>query len=165
MVRLAHARTLSTPEICCVIPIAKNSIDLFSGAYILAALLTPSYRGILHHRLDQGFGLQWPCTDVHHPGTPFLHRKKFARGLGSFIPVHYIPPDEQPDGEYPLILTTGRSYFQYQTGTMTRRTETLEREQPECVVEVNVEDAGRLGINNGSRVRVSTRRGDDQLDT
>lgn len=123
------------------------------------ALLTPSYRGILHHRLDEGYGLQWPCTDVSHPGTPFLHRRKFARGLGSFIPVHYIPPDEQPDEKYPLILTTGRSYFQYHTGTMTRRTTTLEREQPECTVEVSIEDAKQLGIKNRSKIKVSTRRG------
>jgi formate dehydrogenase alpha subunit len=123
------------------------------------ALLTPSYRGILHHRLDKGFGLQWPCEDVNHPGTAFLHRKKFARGLGSFIPVHYIPPDEQVDKKYPFILTTGRSYFQYHTGTMTRRTTTLEREQPECTVEINIEDAKRLGIKNRTKVRVSTRRG------
>jgi formate dehydrogenase alpha subunit len=123
------------------------------------ALLTPSYRGILHHRLDEGFGLQWPCTDVQHTGTPFLHRKKFTRGLGSFIPVHYIPPDEQPDKEYPFILTTGRNYFQYHTGTMTRRTATLEREQPECLVEINDEDAEVLGIRNREKIRVSSRRG------
>jgi formylmethanofuran dehydrogenase subunit D len=123
------------------------------------ALLTPSYRGILHHRLDEGFGLQWPCTDVQHTGTPFLHRKNFTRGLGSFIPVHYIPPDEQPDKEYPFILTTGRNYFQYHTGTMTRRTATLEREQPECLVEINDEDAEVLGIRNREKIRVSSRRG------
>jgi predicted molibdopterin-dependent oxidoreductase YjgC len=124
-----------------------------------AALLTPSYRGLLHHRLEEGYGIQWPCTDVSHPGTPFLHRKKFARGLGSFIPVHYIPPDEQPDKEYPFILTTGRSYFQYHTGTMTRRTAALEREQPECTLEINTDDANRLGIKNNSKITVSTRRG------
>ncbi len=123
------------------------------------ALLTPSYRGILHHRLDESFGIQWPCTDVNHPGTQFLHRKKFARGLGSFIPVHYIPPDEQPDKKYPLVLTTGRNYFQYHTGTMTRRTATLEREQPECLVEINSEDSKALGIKNREKIKVSTRRG------
>jgi formate dehydrogenase alpha subunit len=123
------------------------------------ALLTPSYRGILHHRLEEGFGLQWPCIHVHHPGTPFLHRKKFARGMGSFVPVHFIPPDEQPDEQYPFILTTGRSYFQYHTGTMTRRTATLEREQPECMVEMNGDDAKRYEIKNRDRIRISTRRG------
>ena len=123
------------------------------------AILTPSYRGILHHRLDEGFGLQWPCTDVNHPGTRFLHRKKFARGLGSFIPVHYIPPDEQPNEQYPFILTTGRCSFQYHTGTMTRRTATLERELPECIVEINADDARQFDIENMTKVRISTRRG------
>jgi len=74
------------------------------------AILTPSYGGILHHRLD-GFGLQWPCPGLNHPGTPFLHRKKFARGMGAFIPVDFLPPAEPTDSEYPFILTTGRSYF------------------------------------------------------
>ncbi len=123
------------------------------------ALLTPSYRGILHHRLDEGFGIQWPCPDVLHPGTPFLHRKKFARGLGSFIPVHYIPPDEQPDERFPLLLTTGRSYFQYHTGTMTRKTTTLEREQPECLVEISEKDAQLLHIRSRDMITVSSRRG------
>jgi formate dehydrogenase alpha subunit len=123
------------------------------------ALLTPSYRGILHHRLDKDFGIQWPCPDVLHPGTPYLHRKKFARGLGSFIPVDFIPPDEQPDDQYPLTLTTGRSYFQYHTGTMTRKTATLEREEPECMVEINTKDAELLHITSREMVKVSSRRG------
>ena len=123
------------------------------------ALLTPSYRGVLHHRLDRCFGLQWPCTGVKHPGTPFLYRKNFTRGLGCFIPVHYAPPGEQTDKEYPFVLTTGRKYFQYHTGTMTRRTVTLEREQPECMVEINVEDAKLLGIADRAKIRISTRRG------
>jgi predicted molibdopterin-dependent oxidoreductase YjgC len=123
------------------------------------ALLTPSYSGILHHRLDNCFGIQWPCTDINHPGTPFLHRKKFVRGLGSFIPVHYIPPEEQPDEKHPFILTTGRGYFHYHTGTMTRRTATLEREQPLCTVEINPDDAKLFGINDRDTVNVSTKRG------
>lgn len=123
------------------------------------ALVTPSYRGILHHRLDEAFGLQWPCFDSHHSGTPFLHRKKFARGLGSFVPVHYLSPDEQTDRRFPFILTTGRSYFQYHTGTMTRKTVTLEREQPECFVEVSEKDAKKLHISNRSLLKITTRRG------
>ncbi len=123
------------------------------------SLLTPLYRGILHHRLDNGFGIQWPCPDINHPGTPFLHRKEFTKGIGTFIPVDFMPPDEQTDKEYPLILTTGRNYFHYHTGTMCRRTTTLEREEPECLVEINPQDAEKLGIKNMERVRVSTRRG------
>ncbi len=123
------------------------------------ALLTPSYGGILHHRLDN-FGIQWPCPDTSHAGTPFLHRKKFAKGLGTFNPVDFAPPAENTDAEYPFILTTGRMYFRYHTGTMCRRTSTLEREEPECFIEINPKDAGRLGVRTRNRVRVLSRRGE-----
>lgn len=123
------------------------------------ALLTPSYSGIHHHRLEEGFGLQWPCPDSNHPGTPYLHRRKFARGLGTFITVDFIPSDEPPDEEYPLLLTTGRIYFRYHTGTMCGRTVVLDREDPECYMEINPTDAEKLGIRNRSVVRVSSRRG------
>jgi len=123
------------------------------------AILTPSYGGILHHRLDASFGLQWPCLGMDHPGTPYLHRKKFTRGMGAFIPVEFMPPAEPTDNEYPFLLTTGRSYFHYHTGTMCRRTITLEREEPECMVELNPADAKRLGVRPNDPVRVKTRRG------
>ncbi|HET6364814.1 MAG: formate dehydrogenase subunit alpha [Nitrospirota bacterium] len=123
------------------------------------AILTPSYGGILHHRLDANFGLQWPCLGMDHPGTPYLHRKKFTRGMGAFIPVEFIPPAEPTDSEFPFILTTGRSYFHYHTGTMCRRTATLEREEPECTAEINPADAERLEIRANEPVRIKSRRG------
>lgn len=123
------------------------------------ALLTPSYGGVLHHRLDNGFGLQWPCTDINHTGTQFLHRKKFAKGLGSFINIDFVPPDEPPNEEYPLLLTTGRMYFHYHTGTMSRRTITLEREEPFCFVEINPSDAEALGLRKNTKARVASKRG------
>jgi formate dehydrogenase alpha subunit len=123
------------------------------------ALLTPAYGGMLHHRLDN-FGLQWPCPDTSHHGTAFMHRKKFAKGLGTFDPVDFAPPAEMTDEEYPFILTTGRLYFRYHTATMCRRTATLEREEPECFVELHPRDAERLGVRSRSRVRVSSRRGE-----
>ena len=123
-----------------------------------AALLTPAYGGILHHRLDD-FGLQWPCPDINHNGTPFLHRKKFTKGLGTFNPIDFVPPAEPVDDEYPFILTTGRIYFRYHTATMCGRTSTLKREEPECFVEINRKDAGKLEIKNHSKVRVLSRRG------
>lgn len=126
------------------------------------ALLTPSYAGMLHHRLND-FGLQWPCPDINHPGTPFLHRKRFARGLGTFMLVDFVPPDELPDENYSLILTTGRNYFRYHTGTMCGRTSVLEREEPECLIEINPADAERLSIKNRAMVKVSSRRGKIEL--
>jgi len=127
------------------------------------ALLTPSYGGILHHRLQEGFGLQWPCPESSHNGTPYLHRKKFARGLGTFMIVDFVPPDEPPDDEYPLLLTTGRLYFRYHTATMCGRTGVLKREEPEAFIEINPEDAIRLGVKNRSMVRVTSRRGSIEL--
>lgn len=126
------------------------------------ALLTPFYAGMLHHRLND-FGLQWPCPDINHPGTPFLHRKRFARGLGTFMLVDFVPPDELPDENYSLILTTGRNYFRYHTGTMCGRTSVLEREDPECLIEINPADAERLSIKNRAMVKVSSRRGKIEL--
>ena len=66
------------------------------------AALTPSYAGITYPRLEKG-GLQWPCPDKEHPGTKYLHKGKFARGLGLFNPVVYKPSAELPDEEYPSI--------------------------------------------------------------
>ena len=122
------------------------------------ASLTPSYAGISYGRLAVK-GLQWPCPTADHPGTPYLHKGKFSRGLGLFNPVEYRPPAEEPDAEYPLILTTGRHAFHYHTGTMTRRSYGLEKHRPEELVQINPEDAARLELSEGDRVEVSSRRG------
>jgi predicted molibdopterin-dependent oxidoreductase YjgC len=84
------------------------------------ASLTPSYAGMNYERIDNE-GLQWPCPDKDHAGTPILHVGGFARGKGLFNPVGFNGPDELPDDEYPLILTTGREHPHYHSGTMTRR--------------------------------------------
>jgi formate dehydrogenase alpha subunit len=149
-------------EIICALAEKMGYGMSYRGAYEVMeeiAFLTPSYGGVLHHRLSDGFGLQWPCPDINHPGTPYLHRKNFAKGLGTFITVEFLPPDELPDEAYPFLLTTGRLSFHYHTGTMCRRTAVLEREEPECLVEINPADAERLGIRKTTRVRVSSRRG------
>lgn len=121
--------------------------------------VTPSYAGITLDRIEKEFGLQWPCPNEDHPGTPYLHKDQFTKGLGTFLPCKFKPLAEVPDEEYDFILTTGRVYYQYHTGTMTRRVNLLEREAPEAVVEINPEDAGRLGIRNNDMVELSSRRG------
>ena len=123
------------------------------------ALLTPIYGGIFHDRLDTIEGLQWPCPDRSHPGTPFLHKYSFTRGSGRFEPVHHTPPAEPPDREYPFVLITGRAYHQYHTGTMSRRSPSLAREHQRPLLDIHPEDARRLGLGEGSRVRVRSRRG------
>jgi len=122
--------------------------------------LTPSYGGISYGRLDEEGGLQWPCPTREHPGTRFLHREKFARGRGKFLPLEYRPPAELPDEEFPLILTTGRSLYHFHTGTMTRRVEGLQRLKGEGEVEINPDDAQKLGIGDNELTRVISRRGE-----
>jgi formate dehydrogenase alpha subunit len=126
--------------------------------------LVPIYGGMFYERLE-GDGLQWPCPTKEHPGTKYLHKDKFSRGLGFFTPVEYLPPAEQVDEEYPLLLTTGRVTFHFHTGTMTRRSPTLNRQSPEGYVELNPMDARVLGIGNGEVVKVKSRRGEINIKT
>jgi len=122
------------------------------------ARLAPSYGGMSYGRLDEG-GLQWPCPTSDHPGTPYLHKEKFTRGRGKFSVLRYRPSMELPDADYPLILTTGRTLCHYHTGTMTRKVHDIEHLRHEELVEVNPADANGLGISDGDRVEVSSRRG------
>jgi len=121
--------------------------------------LTPIYGGISWERLDALGCLQWPCPTADHPGTAYLHKEKFSRGVGAFVPAEYQPPAEETDEEYPFLLTTGRMAFHWHTGTMTRRTEKLHQEVPEGYAEINPADAERLGIGKSGWVRLSSRRG------
>jgi predicted molibdopterin-dependent oxidoreductase YjgC len=122
------------------------------------AALTPSYGGITHDRLQAG-GLQWPCRNESDPGTAILHQETFSRGLGKFMPTPYQPAFELPDGEYPLILTTGRVLYHWHAGTMSRQSPGLAEIYPQGVVEINPGDAGRIGCSSGDIVEVASRRG------
>jgi formate dehydrogenase major subunit/formate dehydrogenase alpha subunit len=123
------------------------------------AALTPQYGGIAYDRLEP-FGLQWPCPDRRHPGTPILHIGTFSRGRGRFRPVGHQPSAELPDAEYPFLLTTGRTYFHWHTGTMTRRSHLLDREEPGPFVELHPQDAASMGIADRQAVVIATRRGE-----
>jgi formate dehydrogenase alpha subunit len=122
------------------------------------ASLTPSYGGISYERIDK-VGLQWPCPTPDHPGTMFLHQGRFTRGKGLMHVIKFRPPAEVPDGEYPLVLSTGRTLYHYNIGNMTRKNETIAQKQNENFVEMNRADAERLGIAHGGMARVTTRRG------
>ena len=123
------------------------------------ARLTPSYGGISYSKLESVCP-QWPCPTPDHPGTPILHTERFSRGKGQFLPLQYRPPAETVDTEYPLLLTTGRSIFHYHTGTMTRKVKGLNRLHSGELVEINPQDALKLGIAEGDTVRIISRRGD-----
>ncbi len=124
--------------------------------------LTPSYAGMTYERL-QAQGLQWPCPTPEHPGTMYLHKDRFTRGKGLFHAIDYKPPAELADQEYPLLLTTGRSFVHFHTGTMTRVSPSLHHELAEGFVQINPEDARVLEIKDGERIKVRSRRGEIQI--
>jgi formate dehydrogenase major subunit len=129
------------------------------------AKVTPSYGGMDYTRLEKPEALCWPCPTKEHPGTPILHKEKFSHpdGLGIFTPIEWKPPAEVPDKEYPLIMTTGRCIWQWHTGSMTRRSVDLEREEPTGWVEINPEDATALGVKDKEMVKAITRRGEIEI--
>ncbi len=122
--------------------------------------LTPHYfGGMSMERLEKG-GLQWPCTTTDHPGTPVLHKGKFARGIGQFSTVDYRPQAADPtDEEYPFILTTARKLYHYHTRTMTGKSEGLNFFSSEELMQINPQDAISLDLTSGDKVRLTSRRG------
>jgi predicted molibdopterin-dependent oxidoreductase YjgC len=123
-----------------------------------ARKLWPALAGIDYGRISKA-GLQWPCPTLDHPGTPYLFKGGFPRGKASFTKVEYRPSEELPDAKYPFLLSTGRQLFQYHTGSMTRKIDAINKVSPFAYIEINPEDADRLGIDDGDLINVSSRRG------
>ena len=123
------------------------------------ARLSPPFGGISHERIAACNGLQWPCPTKEHPGTRFLHEGKFTRGKGKFHAITFQPQQEEPDDEYPLILSTGRTLYNYNSGTMTRKAAVIDQKDPGNFVEIHTLTATRLGIAHNQTVTVRTRRG------
>jgi formate dehydrogenase major subunit len=123
--------------------------------------LSPVHAGMSYARLEAEGGLQWPCYDESHPGEPFLHSRLWEDPVpGSrapFVPVDHDPPVDRLDADFPIRLTTGRRLDSYNTGVQTagygsplRRGESID---------LSPEDAARLKVADGERVRVVSRRG------
>ncbi len=125
----------------------------------LAALAPNLFGGISYERIEE-VGIQWPCPTKDHPGTQYLHKDKFSRGLGLFYAPPCRPPAEKTDNDFPLILSTGRTLVQYNAGTMTRRSAGCNQIESECFVEISPFDASMCGIQNGDMVKVISRRGE-----
>ncbi|WP_227356499.1 formate dehydrogenase subunit alpha [Haladaptatus salinisoli] len=128
--------------------------------------LAPIYGGVTYDRLEEGekHGLQWPCWDEDHPGTPYLYDYEdgnfnFEDGKARFVPADGGHPGELPDEEYPYTLTSGRVLYHWHTGQITRRVEGLMSHVGESFVEINPQTATRLGVSDGEYVRVESRRG------
>ncbi|MEU6544056.1 molybdopterin oxidoreductase family protein [Streptomyces sp. NPDC046859] len=146
------------------------------------------YSGITYARLAEENGVFWPCPAppdgdgvteraddpareddaagdeagaVPHPGTPRLFLDRFATpdGRARFVPVAHRAAAEEPDAEYPVLLTTGRVVAQYQSGAQTRRVEELNSAAPGPFVELHPRLAARLGVAEGDPVAVVSRRG------
>lgn len=122
--------------------------------------LSPMHGGMSYARLE-GQGLQWPCYDENHPGELFLHSRLWERPVpgarAPFSCVDHDPPVERLDADYPLRLTTGRRLEEYNTGVQTAGYASPVRRGE--AIEVSPEDASRLGLAEGERVIVRSRRG------
>ena len=134
----------------------KNAEEIFAEI----SKLTPIYHGINYPSLEEQ-GIQWPCPEKGHHGTPIMHHDQFNKpdGKAIFQPLDYLPPAELPDKEYPFILTTGRNLYQYHTGTMTRKIPGLEKLFGQELVEINPLDADENDINDGDLLEIISRRG------
>jgi predicted molibdopterin-dependent oxidoreductase YjgC len=126
--------------------------------------LSPMHAGMAWERLEELGGIQWPCPDDEHPGTTFLHERLWsedpeAQGRKApFSVVLYEPPVDELDEDYPFRLTTGRRLDSYNTGVQTGGyTSPLRREE---TLDISPEDAERLGLREGERVRILSRRGE-----
>ncbi len=130
------------------------------------ASLTPSYAGIGYPALEKS-GIQWPCPEPGHPGTPMLHVGKFptVSGKARLMPLSFRDSVELPDAEYPLLLTTDRSLFHYHTGSMTRRVAGLEQLDSEEFLKINPKDAAELGLGDREMVQITSRRGQTTVKT
>jgi formate dehydrogenase major subunit/formate dehydrogenase alpha subunit len=131
-----------------------------SEIYDEMAALTPKVAGISHDRLERNIeGLQWPCPAPDHPGTPTLHMDGPLIGTAHFQAVDYRPSDELADDEYPLVLSTGRVLYHYNSATQTMRESGPVAKQAANFLEMNRKDARKAGLSDGETVRVISRRG------
>jgi len=121
----------------------------------------PSIKGISWDRLEREDAVTYPADSEDEPGEEVIFGDGFPTesGRARFVPARLVPPDEQPDDAYPMILTTGRLLEHWHTGAMTRRASVLDSLEPEPVASLNPRELGRLGVTPGAAVRVSTRRG------
>jgi formate dehydrogenase major subunit len=118
--------------------------------------------GISYQRLEGG-GLQWPCAAEDHPGTETLHMGAFSVGKQAELRrVEYRATKEVVDEEFPFLLNTGRTLYQFNAGTMTLRTANSIL-RPEDCLDISAPDADRLGLSDGQRVRVRSRYGEATL--
>jgi formate dehydrogenase major subunit len=125
----------------------------------------PSLNGITWERLQREHSVTYPCDSEDQPGHEIVFGNGFPTksGRGRFVPAAIVPPAEEPDAEYPMVLTTGRQLEHWHTGAMTRRATVLDELEPEAVASLAPAELRRLGLAAGDPVRVTTRRGTIEL--
>jgi formate dehydrogenase major subunit len=125
------------------------------------AQLMPSLKNITWERLVREGAVTYPVDDPHLPGNEIIFTTGFPTesGRGKIVPAHVIPPDELPDDEYPMVLSTGRVLEHWHTGSMTRRSHVLDQIEPEAVAFMSPKDMRRLQVWPGDFIRLETRRG------
>ncbi|NIR42799.1 MAG: formate dehydrogenase subunit alpha [Gemmatimonadetes bacterium] len=137
------------------------SYDSASAIFEEFTSLAPSYSGLDYDNLKPT-GKLWPCPDPEtSDGVQLLFGDGFptSSGRGKFVPVDYQPAAELPDDEYPFVLNTGRMLEHWHTGTMTRRAKALHAIEPEAVCQMNPQDLQAMGLEPGTLVTLTTRRG------
>ena len=124
-----------------------------------------SIKGIGWDRLMRESAVVYPCDSDDEPGQEVIFGDGFPTPSkrGKMIPAGIIPPDEQPDERYPMVLTTGRLLEHWHTGSLTRRASTLDAIEPVAVGHLSPGDLARLGAHPGDTVRISSRRGEIEI--
>ncbi|HHS89325.1 MAG TPA: formate dehydrogenase subunit alpha, partial [Rhodobacteraceae bacterium] len=125
----------------------------------------PSLANISWDRIEREGCVVYPAESADTPGKEILFEGSFPTtdGKARLVPADLVPPDEMPDDEFPLVLTTGRLLEHWHTGAMTRRSASLDAQEPEPVVAMHPRDIGELGLKRGQKVVVETRRGAVEL--
>jgi formate dehydrogenase major subunit len=123
--------------------------------------IMPSLANITWERLEREDAVTYPCDAVDKPGNEIIFGDGFPTqsGRGRIVPTDLTPPDELPDDDYPMILTTGRLLEHWHTGAMSRRAANLDELEPEAVACLSPYDIDRMQLTPGDFIRVSTRRG------
>jgi formate dehydrogenase major subunit len=129
------------------------------------ARIMPSLNNITWERLEREHAVTYPCSAPDQPGREIMFAEGFptASGRGRIVPADLSPPDELPDQDYPMVLSTGRLLEHWHTGAMSRRAGRLDDLEPEAIACFSPGDLERLALRPGTMARVATRRGEIAL--
>src|SRR6185295_7528248 len=119
----------------------------------------PSLNNITWERLLRESSVTYPCDAEDRPGNDIVFGAGFptASGRGRLVPAAIVSPAEEPDAEFPMVLTTGRQLEHWHTGAMTRRSSVLDDLEPEAVAMLSPIELRRYGVAAGDMIRVTTR--------